>query len=124
MPVMRTVELMELPSTNTESLGSAGLHRACSYIYYPLAKSSGKLYELLKAFKAKDGDRQKKLFQFLNDVGARALRMQLGRVLEMCESSADKGVYEAKIVDRFGGQQELELVTSICPSGPSLPSLQ
>src|ERR1035437_7058415 len=90
------------------------------HIYYPLAKSSGKLYELLKALKAKEGDRQKKLFQFLNDVGARALRMQLGRVLEMCESSTDKASYEAKIVERFGGQQELNLVP-ICPTAPLPP---
>lgn len=79
-------------------------------IYYPLAQSSGKLYELLKAIKAKDGDRAKKLFQFLNDIGARALRIQLGRVLEMAESSSDKFVYENKIAERFGGQKELELV--------------
>jgi hypothetical protein len=39
-------------------------------------------YQLLKALKAKEGDRTKKLFQFLNEVGARALRMHIGRVLE------------------------------------------
>ena len=84
-------------------------HLTVNHIYYPLAKSSGKLYGLLKALKAKDGDKQKKLFQFLNEIGARALRMQLGRVLEMSESSLDKNVYEANIVERFGGQQELDL---------------
>jgi len=85
-------------------------HLTVRHIYYPLAKSNGKIYELLKAIKAKDGDRQKKLFQFLNEIGARALRIQLGRVLEMSESSADKSAYECKIIERFGGQQELELV--------------
>jgi hypothetical protein len=80
------------------------------HVYYPLAKSNGKILELLKALKAKDGDRLKKLFQFLNEIGARALRIQLGRVLEMCESSAGKGEYEAKIVERFGGQRELDFV--------------
>jgi hypothetical protein len=80
------------------------------HVYYPLAKSSGKLYALLKALKSQDGDRAKKLFQFLNEVGARALRMQLGRVLEMAESSPDKYAYESKIAERFGGQTELELV--------------
>jgi hypothetical protein len=93
-------------------------HLTVRHIYYPLAKSSGKLYELLKALKSKDGDRQKKLFQFLNDLGARALRMQLGRVLEMSESSPNRSVYEAKIVERFGGQQELELVV---PNPSSVP---
>jgi hypothetical protein len=79
-------------------------------VYYPLAKSSGRILELLRALKAKDGDRSKKLFQFLNEIGARALRIQLGRVLEMAESSSDKFVYENKIAERFGGQKELELI--------------
>jgi hypothetical protein len=85
-------------------------HLTVSHIYYPLAKSNGKILELIRALKASDGDRQKKLFQFLNEVGARALRIQIGRVLEMSESSNDKQQYESKIVERFGGQQELELV--------------
>jgi hypothetical protein len=57
------------------------------HIYHPLAKSSGKIFALLKALKAQSGDRNKKLFQFLNEIGARALRIHLGRVLEMAESS-------------------------------------
>lgn len=91
-------------------------HLTVKHIYYPLAKSNGKLLEFLKALKAKDGDQKKKLFQFLNDVGARALRMQLGRVLEMAESSPELGSYEKKIIERFGGQQELELVMPTSPS--------
>ena len=79
------------------------------HIYFPLAKSNGKIFALLKAHKAKDGDRQKKLFQFLNEIGARALRIQIGRVLEMSESSKSRRAYETKISERFGGQQELEL---------------
>ncbi len=80
------------------------------HVYFPLAKSGGKILELVRALKAADGDRKKKLFQFLNEIGTRALRMHLGRVLEMAESSADREEYEKKIVDRFGGQQSLELV--------------
>jgi hypothetical protein len=79
-----------------------------NHIYYPLAKSSGKLLQLLRALRTQDGGRNLKLFQFLNDIGSRALRMQLGRVLEMSESSKDKWTYEAKILERFGGQQELD----------------
>jgi hypothetical protein len=92
-------------------------HLTVRHIYYPLAKSNGKILELLRALKATGGDRQKKLFQFLNEVGARALRMQIGRVLEMTESSPDRPTYEGKIVERFGGQQELDLVT---PPQPGL----
>jgi hypothetical protein len=81
-----------------------------NHIYHPLAQSNGKVLELLRALKAKGGDQKTKLFQFLNKIGARALRIQLGRVLEMAESSPDKFGYEKKIVERFGGQQEFELV--------------
>jgi P63C domain len=90
------------------------------HVYYPLAKSNGKILELLKALKSKDGDRTKKLFQFLNVIGARALRIQLGRVLEMAESSSDKFVYENKIAERFGGQKELELIV---PTPSGIPSV-
>jgi hypothetical protein len=64
---------------------------------------------LLKANKGRGGDRAKKLFQFLNEIGARALRMHLGRVLEMAESSANKHEYEQKVGERFGVERQLEL---------------
>lgn len=82
-------------------------HLTVSHIYYPLAKSNGKILELLRALKATEGERKKKLFQFLNEVGARALRMHIGRVLEMSESAQSKLEYENKIVARFGGQPDL-----------------
>lgn len=83
------------------------MHLTVKHIYYPLAKSNGKILELMRALKSKDGDRKKKLFQFLNEVGARALRMHMGRVLEMAESTTEPKVYEARFVERFGGQPEL-----------------
>lgn len=46
-------------------------HLTIRHIYFPLAKSNGKILELVRAHKATDGDRQKKLFQFLNEIGAR-----------------------------------------------------
>jgi hypothetical protein len=86
------------------------MHLTRRHIYFPLAQSNGKVYDLLKALKAKGGDQKTKLFQFLNDIGARALRMQIGRVLEMAQSSKTPTEYEGRIIERFGGQQELELV--------------
>jgi hypothetical protein len=85
-------------------------HLTIKHIYYPLAQSNGKLLELLRALKANGGGRKTKLFQFLNDIGARALRIHLGRVLEMSESAKTKQEYERRIVERFGGQQELDLI--------------
>lgn len=83
-------------------------HLTVKHIYIPLAKSNGKTLQLLRINKVHDGDSRKKLFQFLNDIGMRALRMQFGRVLEMAESSKNKKEYEKKIVERFGGQEELD----------------
>lgn len=85
------------------------MHLTRRHVYYPLAKSSGKVLELLRALRERDAGK-KKLFQFLNGVGTRALRMHMGRVLEMAESSMTKEEYEAKVVQRFGGQQELDLL--------------
>lgn len=87
------------------------MHLTRRHIYYPLAKSQGKILELLRALKARDGDQKRYLFQFLNDIGARALRMHMGRVLEMAESAADDAAsYERKFSERFGDQQELEFL--------------
>ncbi|PRD63967.1 P63C domain-containing protein [Malikia granosa] len=88
------------------------MHLTRKHIYYPLAKSRGNILELLRALRDKD-NQKKKLFVFLSDVGTRALRMHLGRVLEMAESSQTVEEYEAKITDRFGDQWELDLA---CPA--------
>lgn len=84
------------------------MHLTRRHVYYPLAKSRGKILDLLRAVRDRD-PHKKKLFQFLNEVGTRALRIHMGRVLEMAESSANSREYEAKIVERFGGQQEFDL---------------
>ena len=81
-----------------------------NHIYHPLAESNGTIFTLLKALKAKGGDQKAKLFQFLNKIGARALRIQLGRVLEMAESSSDKATYERKIVERFSKRKEFDFI--------------
>lgn len=39
-------------------------HLTVRHIYYPLAKSNGKILELIRACKATDGDRQKSYFNF------------------------------------------------------------
>jgi hypothetical protein len=79
-----------------------------NHIYYPLAKSNGKLLELMRATKEQGGDRTKKLHQFLSEIGTRALRIHLGRVLEMTESSTTREEYEKKIRERFGDQKEFD----------------
>jgi hypothetical protein len=99
-------------------------HLTVRHIYYPLARSSGKILILLRALKAQGGYQNTKLFQFLNQIGAKALRIQLGRVLEMAESSPNKTEYEKKIMDRFGGQKELDLLLPTPSIEPPQPSVQ
>lgn len=84
---------------------------AVKHIWFPLAKSNGKILELVRLLKAKDGDRQKKLHQFLNEVGARALGRHIGRVQEIAETSASAMEYEIRVNRRFGEQRELDFVT-------------
>lgn len=91
-------------------------HLTINHIWTPLANSNGKILELARIMKTRDGDRQKKLFQFLNIIGARALSRHIGRVLEMCESSATKEEYERKIRERFGGQQEFNFILPDSPN--------
>jgi hypothetical protein len=93
-------------------------HLTVRHVYYPLAQSNGKILQLIRALRSKEGDRKKKLFQFLSELGARALRIQLGRVLEMAESARTKGEYEQKIIQRFGGQQELDFLPAIPALSP------
>lgn len=87
-----------------------------NHVYHPLAASGGNVLALLRALKAKGGDQKAKLFQFLNQIGARALRIQLGRILEMAQSSPDKQTYERKIIERFGGQKEFEFIIPAPPA--------
>jgi hypothetical protein len=84
------------------------MHLTRRHVYYPLAMSSGKILTLLRALRDRDLNKRK-LFQFLNEVGTRALRIHMGRVLEMAESSMTKDEYERRITARFGAQKELEL---------------
>ena len=99
-------------------------HLTVNHIYHPLAQSSGKILNLLRALRANDGDRQKKLFSFLSEIGTRALRMHLGRVLEMAESSYTSEEYEAKVRRRFGDQGELTLVYPSDPNASPQPPSQ
>jgi P63C domain len=94
-------------------------HLTVRHVYWPLAKSNGKILELLRALKG--SDQKKKLFQFLNSVGARALRIHIGRLLEMTETSANLAEYENKVAARFGGQTELDFAVPPPPSPPPRP---
>lgn len=83
-------------------------HLTVDQVYYPLARSSGKVYELTQAKRgANAGDRWKRLHQFLSEVGVKALRNQLGQLLGIARISRSKEEYEGHVNQLFGDQPDL-----------------
>ncbi len=80
-----------------------------SQVYQPLARSSGRILELMKVQKASSAERHAKLHQFLSAVGVKALRTHLGQLLGMAQVSADREEYEKNVRKVFGEQLELEI---------------
>lgn len=83
-------------------------HLTVDQVYKPLAKSSGKIYELTKAQRASGNERYKKLHQFLSDVGVKALRQHLGELIGIAKLSRDRIEYERNISKVFGDQTEFD----------------
>ncbi len=83
-------------------------HLTVRQVYLPLAKSNGKIHELIVAQKAASGDRRKKLHQFLADVGVKALRTHLGQLLGIAQISQSRSEYERHVNNVFGDQRELD----------------
>jgi hypothetical protein len=82
-------------------------HLTIDHIYHPLARSSGKVYELAKALRDASADPESKIHQFLSEVGVKALRMQLGQTLGIAQISDTREQYEANIDRAFGMQRDL-----------------
>jgi hypothetical protein len=74
------------------------------HVYVPLARSNGKILELTRANRAKSTERWKKLHQFLEDVGVKALRTHLGQLLGIAQVSATQVEYERHVEKVFGRQ--------------------
>lgn len=84
------------------------MHLTNQQVYEPLARSQGKIRELIMAQKAASGDRRKRLHQFLAEVGVKALRTHLGQLLGIAQVSKNEKEYEKHVVAIFGGQQEMD----------------
>ncbi|MDX2263550.1 MAG: P63C domain-containing protein [Hyphomicrobiales bacterium] len=83
-------------------------HLTVNHVYWPLAKSNGKILELTKVQKAESGERHRRLHQFLSEVGVKALRQHLGRLLGIAEMSDHREQYERSVQRIFGEQKEFE----------------
>lgn len=82
-------------------------HLTLRHIYTPLAKSNGRLLDLLR--EAKGEQRSKKLHQFLSEVGKDSLRAHIWKVVGIASGSRSKEDYERSIARAFGGQLPLDL---------------
>lgn len=97
-----------------------GMHLTIDHVYYPLAKSQGRILQLARgARNANDEPRRKKLHQFLSEVGVKALRTHLGQVLGVARISKTKEEYERNIDMLFGdGETASQLELTYEPSAP------
>ncbi|MBS7827012.1 hypothetical protein J7624_07615 [Wohlfahrtiimonas chitiniclastica] len=83
------------------------MHLTNNHVYKPLAQSNGKLLELMHYEKAQKGDKSKRLHQFLNEIGVKALRMHLGQLLGIAKISKNKIDYEGHFQKVFGQQLDI-----------------
>ena len=83
------------------------MHLTNNQVYFPLAKSSGKVLELTKSQRNTSGERSKRLHQFLSEVGVKALRSHLGQLLGIARISSSQDEYERHFETLFGDQPRL-----------------
>lgn len=77
------------------------------HIYRPLAKSNGKVFQLAKNSKQTNGEKGDKIHQFLTEIGVKALRTQVGKILGIATVSDSREEYEKYISEKIYGQQGL-----------------
>ena len=100
--------LYELPKLEKNYRPFKFKHLTVEHVWRPLARSSGKIYELTQAQRASDrANRWKKLHQFLSEIGVKALRTHLGQVLGIARISRTREEYEGHINQLFGEQPDL-----------------
>lgn len=86
-------------------------HLTIDHVYHPLARSNGKVHELLVVQRSSGNARWKKLHQFLSEIGVKALRTHLGQLLGIAQTSENQAKYEQHVAKIFGIQQQLDLDT-------------
>lgn len=75
-------------------------------IYVPLAKSKGKILEQIRASRDENGKQSDKLHLFLSEIGVKALRQHIGKLLGVAAMSDNKEEYEAGIAKVFGRMKQ------------------
>jgi hypothetical protein len=83
------------------------MHLTIDQVYRPLARSNGKILQLTRDQRENSKKRYKKLFQFLSEIGVKALRTHLGQLLGIARISATQEQYEKHFRTLFGEQYDL-----------------
>jgi P63C domain len=87
-----------------------GMHLTVDHVYYPLAKSQGRILQLARgARNVSKETRRKKLHQFLSEIGVKALRTHLGQILGIARISKTKQQYEQNFNALFGEQEGAQM---------------
>jgi len=84
-------------------------HLTVNQVYVPLARSKGRIHDLVVAQKAASGEKSKRLHQFLSEIGTKALRTHLGQLLGIAQTSESKEQYERHVQRIFGSQREFDM---------------
>lgn len=79
------------------------------HIYRPLANSHGKVFDLARSSKSTNGEKGDKIHQFLSEVGVKALRTQVGKIMGIATVSESREEYERYISEKVYGQRPLPL---------------
>ena len=82
-------------------------HLTVGHVYHPLARSNGKILRLTKEAKTDSQKVNKKLHQFLSEIGVKALRTHLGQLLGIARISKTQQQYEDHVETLFGQQPDL-----------------
>lgn len=67
------------------------------HIYETLAKSEGKILDIAKENREENGKRGDKIHMFLSDVGVKALRRHIGKIIGMASMCETKEQYESAL---------------------------
>lgn len=78
------------------------------HIYKPLANSHGKVFDLAKSSKLSHGEPGNKIHQFLSEVGVKALRTQVGKIIGIASVSDSRAEYERYIAEKIYGQRSFQ----------------
>jgi hypothetical protein len=79
------------------------------HIYKPLARSQGKVFDLAKSNRQANGEKGLKIHSFLSEIGVKALRTQIGKIIGIATVSDSRAEYERYIAEKVHGQPSLDI---------------